>query len=210
MLTREPLTAKSFCDAFLASYSMVRARFADEKRWQEIFTTRAWNTIMLWQPTATYCPPQEIELSVLAETARRLGICYDNGEPLRIDAVFSTEKCWFPMLVAIEHENDWRGFESEIRKLLSVRSALKVGITYTGDTAKGQEFREKLAQTIEEDFAEESLIIGEDPKTEYLFLVGAESEKKEISCWYSLHFRADTGARNLRFVPAVKGSRTAA
>ena len=210
MFTQEPVTANNFCDAFLASYSMVRARFADDKRWQEIFTTRAWNTIMLWQPTATYYPPQEIELSVLAETAKKLGICYANGEPLRIDAVFSTEKCWFPILVAIEHENDWRGFESEIRKLLSIRSTLKVGITYTGDTPKGHQYREKLARTIEEDFAEVSLVIGEDPKTEYLFLVGAESEKQEISCWYSLHFRADTGPRNRRFEPTAQATRKAA
>jgi len=65
--------------------------------------------------------------SVLARTAEALSLYYYPGEPLRIDAVFSAKKRqWFPMSVAIEHENQPSGLASEIRKLLSVRVPLKV------------------------------------------------------------------------------------
>jgi len=194
------ITAEQFREAFLASYTKVRSCFSDRARWSEVF--RAWNTLMLWQPTATYHPPEEIELSILGETAKRLGVSYQNGEPLRIDAVFSAQRNdWFPMLVAVEHENDWRGFESEVRKLLSVRCPLKVGITYTGESPKGEQYRARIARIIEEDFAEISNLAEEGPQTEYLFLIGAESDDKEISCWYSLGFQARTGPDPRGFVP---------
>jgi hypothetical protein len=50
---------------------------------------------------------------------------------MNLDLVFyeeGTGGC--PLAVAIEHENDPRGFEDEMDKLFSVRSGLKVGITY--------------------------------------------------------------------------------
>jgi hypothetical protein len=112
---------------------------------------------------------------------------------MTFDAVFSApyrNNDPFPLRVVIENEAEWRTFECEIRKLLSVRCLLKVGITYT-DSARGNKHRDEIASWIHEDYKEIHLVIGEDPRTEYLFLVG-ESEKLEIS-WYSLQFQARNG-----------------
>lgn len=73
------------------------------------------------------------EDSVIRQTAQDLNLIAYRGEPLHIDAIFTTTKQWdwFPINVAIEHENDPRGFHGEINKLISVRSSLKIGITYS-------------------------------------------------------------------------------
>lgn len=200
------LTAKTFCDSFLKSYDKARAAFTND-RWIHAWRFE-WNALMLWQPTETFRPPPEIQKSVLAETAFELGLSYRNGEPLRLDAVFSSqqEQTWFPMLVAIEHENDCRGFESEVTKLLSVRCPLKVGITYTYTSSeRRQKYLEDIQQVIGEAFAKISSAVGEDQKTEYLFLVGAEvhEREKELS-WYALSFRGSEGPQNQIFQPATQ------
>ncbi len=165
-----------------------------------------WDDLVLSRPAETFRLPQEIKASVLASVAAQLGLWYPsskpNRQPMTFDAVFSgQEDGWFPMLVAIEDEKNWTGFGSEVKKLLSVRCPLKVGITYTGDSPEGQAYRDKIACDIREDFEEISLIRKEDPRIEYLFLVGAESDDNEISCWYSLDFRADVGPQGRTFQP---------
>jgi hypothetical protein len=67
-----------------------------------------------------------------------------------------------------------------------------------------------VADEIKEYFSKVKLLVHEDPTTEYLFLIGGESEEKEISCWYSLDFRAENGPRAQRFRPVGKAKRTAA
>ena len=205
MAVQSELTAKTFCDTFLKSYSKVRAAFTDEERWIQVWTTQ-WNALMVWQPTATFHPPQEIQRSVLADTAAELGLHYQNGEPLRLDAVFSGQQAWFPILAAIEHENNCSGFESEVTKLLSVRCLLKVGITYTyGSSERRQKSLEYIEQIIKENFVKISRAVGEDRRTEYLFLVGIEvpERPKELS-WYGLDFQACEGPQSRRFQSATR------
>ncbi len=188
-------TAKAFCERFLKSYSKLRAAFTDDERWREIWTYQ-WNEVMLWQPTTTFHPPQEIQRSVLAQTADELGLHYENGEPLRLDAVFSSDKkTWFPILVAVEHENNCRGFESEVTKLLSVRCSLKVGITYSyTSSAQRQQSLDDIQRIVKENFAKISNVVGEDQGTEYLFLVGTEvSERPRELSWFAIDFRASEG-----------------
>jgi len=148
------------------------------------------------------CPKPWIEESVLAKTAKRLGLRYHTREMLRLDAIFSLGAEWFPIIVAIEHENDYRGFVSEIIKLLSIRSPLKVGITYL----YSREGREQTAiahieKLIAENFRNIAKIAPENERSEYLFLVGAEnsSAPKQISRWYSLDFHACDDWQDKRF-----------
>jgi hypothetical protein len=212
MSNRSETTAKTFRAAFVASYAKARNSFAAKDRWNEMW--HKWNDLMLSRPDERSRLPREIKTSVLAEVADELGLCYPsehrNRQPMTLDATFSNHaknQDRFPIKVAIEHENDWTGFESEIRKLLSVRCPLKVGITYSDDSPKGREYRQRIADNIQEDFEAIRLVIGEAPATEYLFLVGAESDDNEISCWYSLDFRAGDGPQSRTFQPVESLSR---
>src|SRR5271154_820669 len=192
--------------AFLTSYWKVRGSFASDKRWKEMWG-RPWNGLMLARPGEAHLLPDEVKGSVLADAASRLGLRYPsergNRQPMTFDAVFSEpakEDDPFPIRVAIEHEKDWTGFDTEIKKLLYVRCPLKVGITYTGDSSKGEEYRSKIADWIQEDF--EEIELEEDSRTEYLFLAGAESDNFEVS-WYSLEFNAQAGPQKRDFQPAI-------
>jgi len=127
-----------------------------------------------------------------------LRLNYWERQPLTVDAVYSWQGAWFPISVAIEHENDWRGFESEIMKLLSLRCPLKVGITYADDSKLGV-CSEKLMKILRGDFGDARSRIGEDRATEYLILIGSNSADEDISCWYSLDFRAGDGPRGRTF-----------
>ncbi len=156
-------------------------------------------------------------MSVLADVAARLGLRYPSErgsrQPMTLDAIFvkpTKNRDPFPMRVAIEHEQDWTGFDCEVRKLLQVRCPLKVGITYSDESPQGKKYRDRVAKNIQDNFDEIRPVIAEAPQTEYLFLIGAESDDKEISCWYSLDFRARTGPRNRRFQPVGQIKRTAA
>jgi len=204
------LTAKTFCESFLRAHDKARAAFTKD-RWKEIWNSHRrelWNALMLWQPTPTFRPPEEIERSVLAETASDLGLEYGNGEPLRLDAVFVSkqQETWSPMLVAIEHENDCREFELEVRKLLSVRCQLKVGITYIfKSTAKRLRNPEYIRHIIGEEWAKISSVIGEDQKTEYLFLVGIEVPERQVELsWYAITFRGCEGTQKRTFEGATQ------
>lgn len=196
-------TAKAFRDAFIASYFNVCDRFT-EVEWVERWSPRQWNLVMLWPTTEDYNPPRQ---SVLAETAASLGLNYANGEPLRLDAVFSSQRenfpAWFPILVAIEHENNCYGFVSEVTKLLSVQCPLKVGITYTYSRAeKRLEKLEGVERTIWENFERISSVVHEGQGTQYLFLVGSEiSEMPRRVSWYFLEFLASDGPGNQTFQP---------
>jgi hypothetical protein len=208
-------SAKMFREAFLASYVKVRDSFARKERWNEMW--HRWNDLMLSRPDESSRLPREISASVVADVAGKLGLCYPseyrNRQPMTLDAALadqSDNQDRFPIKVAIEHENDWSGFDSEIKKLLSVRCPLKVGITYSDDSPKGREYRQEIAGYIKDDFDEISLIVREDPATEYLFLIGAESDDNEISCWYSLDFRAENGPGDQSFRPVGKTKRNAA
>jgi hypothetical protein len=48
MAPTNEVTARTFCEVFLAVYVKVHARFIDDTRWLEMFTTKAWNAVTLW------------------------------------------------------------------------------------------------------------------------------------------------------------------
>ena len=189
--------AARFRDAFLQSYGRCRIAFKTPRAWDEVWPR--WNELMMAQliSSAALMPAKR---SVLARTAHALGLSYWQGQPLTVDAVFSWKGAWFPISAAIEHENDWRGFEAEVMKLFSIRCPLKVGITYARDS-KIEACSKWLVSVLEGDFRDAVSRIGaEPPATEYLFLIGGESEDKDISCWYSLVFRAGDGPHGGTFV----------
>jgi hypothetical protein len=197
------IVASEFKNAFVGSYREQRAKCSDQQ-WEEIWT-KHWNGFMLWQRTEMWRPPIPDGKSVLALTAEKLRLGYNNGEPLKLDAVFcpaSNHHPWFPIVVAIEHENDARGFETEITKLLSVRCPLKVGITYTGNTEyRVESMKSKIRQMIEDRLSEVSGVLAEDPGTEYLFLAGTDGwhgEKYECH-WFGLQFSSAEGLRSSKF-----------
>lgn len=199
-------TARSFRDSFIASYLKVRAAFANQ--WNEPMPYRQWNELMLSRPTETARLPKEINASVLAEVAKRLSLCYPsnypNRQPMTFDAVFSEHserQDWFPIRVAIEHENNCIDFWSEICKLLSVRCPLKVGITYITGSRDHRSVLAKIEEAIRSNFALVAEIVGESPAAEYLFLVWGGLPDKPKEVWYALDFRASDGPARKTFQP---------
>ncbi len=197
MAPQGALTAKAFRDAFLLSYSKIRARFTAEE-WIEVWNR--WNGLMMKQTNATFLP--KIERPILSETAELLGLKYENSQPLRLDAVFSDNPPRdFPIKVAIEHENRCEPFWPEVERLLLVRCPLKVGITYLYSSLERRDnLLGKIKKTIDDSFAKISEVVSEAPDSEYLFLVGTEldSQPKEIF-WHSLDFRANDGSTATSF-----------
>ena len=92
---------------FLKAFEQMRERF-DNAQWQSIWTdTKDWSQVMIYDPEA-----------VARLIAPSLNLQCWVGEPFRLDVVVHNKNathCWFPMHVAIEHENDPRGFGDEIR-----------------------------------------------------------------------------------------------
>jgi hypothetical protein len=122
-MSREKIpTAAKFRDRFVQSYDEVRQAFRTTTEWS-LKGWPQWTGLMLAHPS-----------SVLAKAAQKLGLHYYDGEPLRLDAVFSADDgAWFPVVAAIEHENVRKDFvKSEVAKLLTIRCPLKVGITHVG------------------------------------------------------------------------------
>jgi len=194
--------AAAFKDAFLESYKESRAKCSDLE-WDEIWT-RHWNDFMLRRGAATWRPRAPDGRPVLALTAEKLGLAYSDGEPLRMDAVFCAQNNghpWFPMVVAIEHENDPQGFKTEIAKLLSVRCRLKVGITYTADRLdEAKRWNENIRRDLAGLFDRAKSVMKENGRTEYLFLAGTEGWQGKKECkWFVLEFFAHDGLRGKEF-----------
>jgi hypothetical protein len=177
-------SAANFRDVFEQCYEETRSNQSDH--WKGIWNdTFAWSRLMIYYSDA-----------VVRKVAPRLNLECAKGEPFRLDAVFHADGAhhWFPMCVAIEHENSPFTFYKEIRALLSVRCPLKVGVTYTlrsdirgrDSSSELADLRNKISNRIYTDIAG---FIKEDPDTEYLFLIGSEDEPYEIR-GYSVDFRA--------------------
>jgi len=126
-------SAKEFANFFIKSYQEVRQAVPDKQRWIELLTpSGVWTDVMLCHEN----PPSPVEKSVLKKTAEKAGLRYvqpqyvgfKKCEPLRLDAVFCKSENihhWFPIAVAIEHENSKDSFDDEVVKLLSVRCPLR-------------------------------------------------------------------------------------
>jgi hypothetical protein len=183
-------SATDFHTAFLKVFEQKRKRF-DDAQWQSNWTnTKDWSQLMIYDPEA-----------VVRLVAPNLNLRCWVGEPFRLDAVFHIEnaaRSWFPMRVAIEHENDPLGFGDEIQKLLSVRCPLKVGITYAliGDGSQS-DLQGGVEDEIRREFDEANALTREDGTTEYLFLLGCEVNR-ELQ-WRKLIFNAATGPKGHTF-----------
>jgi len=136
--------------------------------------------------------------AVLPTVAEQFGLQSEH-EFMRLDVVLY-KKGGCPLAVAIEHENDPRGFETELDKLFLVRSRLKVGITYAWNG--GQKFVK-----VKDDLGDRILkyckyyasnLPPEPPETEYLFLLGNEETQKSIS-WYYISFEVKRGLEKNSF-----------
>ncbi len=205
MIARMPTrpSAAEFISAFATSYSELRHAY-ERDEWCELWEQNLnvfWNWFMMWKSNR---PKTCRGPSVLEATASLLSLEYWEREPLKLDGAFYREDAQldydlpFPMLVAVEHENFDTDFRHEIRKLMSVRCPLKVGITYTWDNrsvlppALHERRREVLEQHVCTNYRRIASVIAEDPQTEYVFLVGSEEEEREWT-WYALTFSAGTG-----------------
>lgn len=169
--------AMSFARGFQAAYDEARALFLPDA-WKRLWVTD-WNRFVLWHGV----PPQS--KSLLEMTAERMGLDYWDREPFRVDAAFVPHgrqvigTLPLPLIVAIEHENAFRGFREEIAKLVHIRCPLKVGITYSllGSPSRDPDISSARSQ-IENWIAEVDKLVSarEDPANEYLYLLGVESE----------------------------------
>jgi hypothetical protein len=211
-MSRGP-TAKEFLSKFLEAYHEAWDGLSPQMREQVWTHFHDWNLFMLWRSGKR---PEGLEKSVLAGTAERLDLEYYEAEPLRFDGAFydkaqaGKHRFPFPILVAFEHENDHRGFDQEIVKLLSVRCPLKVGITYTLLDDAGANTPEKRKNAIEairrmviSDFNEISAVVKEDASSEYLFLVGAEERPRSLE-WYAMTFSSGQDPETVQFVPTQR------
>jgi hypothetical protein len=193
------ITADIFAKTFLHAYESTRSRFSDKSDWEQVFPSKPWTKVVLKGRDNTddrYARGTQI----LVQVAHDLGLYYADGEPLHLDAVFfSRQPSWAPIYAAIEHENNWRTFEREVQKLLSVRCRLKVGITYlyiARSTNLERALRILCEQRIKPHWDVCCDAVGqENGDSEYLFLVGTETRCKELD-WYFKAFRAKDGYKD--------------
>jgi hypothetical protein len=184
-----------FCNKFIEAYQECRAAF-DRDRWPEIWKWH-WNNFMLWNPESPQIKP------LLRIVAEKMNLKYWEHEPFRLDGAFILSDSKpignyvLPIIVAIEHENDLRTFIQEITKLAHIRSPLKVGITYTSAVPGpvSQQIiissQQRIKETVIEISNSLNKWISEDPKAEYVYILGVESQLLELD-WYALHFMAGT------------------
>ncbi|WP_139333961.1 MULTISPECIES: hypothetical protein [Acidiphilium] len=182
-MTPISLNAKNFFDIFVDKYKKNRELYSDID-WKELWEdTSNWSFFMI-----------DNHNSVIRQMAESFGLVCPQREPLRIDAIFTpTEKWdWFPISVAIEHENNYREFQREIKKLLSVKCGLKVGITYSIIENKKDNLENRLEfvkYKIEKSFfssfnnMDNKLLV---PHECYLFIIGCETSPRKIEWYYTV------------------------
>src|SRR6266571_3416465 len=191
------VTARDFVARFAEAYAECRGCFPDRDQWNLVWTTH-WNRFVLWNPVAPQTKP------LLRLVAEKLDLVWWDREPFRLDGAMVPAdhrvvgSCPLPLLVGVEHENDLRTFVQEILKLVHVICPLKVGITYlVAGTAPpssvavsdSQNQIRRLAQTA---LSDRNQHVREDPATEYLYLLGVESQMRECE-WSALTFTAAAG-----------------
>lgn len=206
--------ASDFGDAFTQAYEKARQRFTDQE-WSETWCADTRYEHPNWNDFMLYGEPNQPD-SVLTLTARLLSLQHWaidptrpwGAEPFHLDAVFVPQGAnhWFPVGVAIEHENETTGFRTELHRLLSVRAPLKVGITYAFGPNDGEEIAltnrhsQRVFNEIRSQFASINAVIGEDGASEYLFLLGWYVKPFQVQ-WRSLTFCAAIGPGGQTFAP---------
>lgn len=209
---RENLGAK-FLTEFLKAYSTSRDALGEVELQKRVYyPAKRWSSSehLAWTYFMLQTPPLEgMVKPVLHQTADELKL-KPRHEALKIDLVLYSEELAptpnkeipLPIIIAIEHECNRRTFRQEIKKLLSVRCLLKVGITYVGNEGfKTNEILSEIRSEVMSLRQQADGPIGEDPKAEYLFLVGVDVEKRPAP-WQAMQFKASTLASDLpHFTP---------
>lgn len=186
--------AEQFIQAFITAYKDAKTLFQGAE-WEQVWKFH-WNRFMLWNP------PSPQDRPVLLMTADRMGLMYWDREPFRVDAVFVRPdfrvigNLPVPIVIAIEHENDFQTFDQEIAKLSHIRCPLKVGITYSllSVPAKEQEIDNLLLQM--KNWLREinnRIEIEEAQDVEYLYLIGVEKPGLILE-WYAYSYTAGGGS----------------
>ena len=186
--------ATDFQRAFLDSYALFRSTYVELRNWHLL-----WEDTALWSDRMLYS-----EASVVRNTAKALGLRVHPGEPLRIDAVLSPQfsTSWFPIHVAVEHENAPLTLKNEIRALASIRAPLKVIITYAlCDYRRPDQIVRDLPGKIAAELLSINSLLCESVSTQYLFLIGRERPEREIQ-WWSMAFTSGESLEGREFSPA--------
>lgn len=144
---------------------------------------------------------------VMEEMAKSLGLLYCH-DYFYLDGIFYRKKLGYKNLdtelhfyaqnieVIIEHENDCRGIETEIYKLIPLFIApLKVIITYV-ETDRDIPKIEKIKNIVRERIKNDDLFSLHKNKVEILLIV--DFKKYNKICWWSSIFR------NGKFIPTGK------
>jgi hypothetical protein len=144
-----------------------------------------------------------------------MGLDYWEREPFKLDAAMlgtnwrriGTYPC--PIVVAIQHENHWQGFDEEIVNLLHIRSPLKVGITYVSVPKERGQAQKTIQANASEIWHRISKHVLEDSTTDYLFLLGVASEattsiESDLE-WFSLMFTAQQDPASRSWVALEQG-----
>ena len=188
------IAATDFQRAFLESYASFRATYVEIRDWHLL-----WEDTALWSDRMLYS-----ENSVIQNTAKALALRVHPGEPLRIDAALSPQcsTSWFPIHVAIEHENAPLTVKNEIRALASIRAPLKVIITYAlCDYRRPDQIVRDLPGKIAAELLTINSLLCESVSTQYLFLVGRERPEREIQ-WWSMAFTSGESLEGKEFSPS--------
>lgn len=123
--------------------------------------------------------------SVIKNIEGYIGLRCHKGEPLRLDAVFteSDEWGWFPISIAIEHENNPAGLHGEINKLISIDCELKVAVTYSLLGDKSMDWvKDKIEKYFFLSLSKTNFLSSRN--SEYLFIIGNElSESPQKLSW---------------------------
>ena len=166
--------AEGFLKAFIEKYN--EKHYENRLHWEEIWTdTCRWSYFMIQ--------------SVIKEI-NYLNLRCHKGEPLDLDTVFTTsqdEWDWFPISIALEHENNPIGVHGEIKKLISIDCPLKVMITYSLiEEKKIRWVKEKIRKSFFE--ALHRTEHSSSRNREYLFIIGKELDgrPRELSWEYAI------------------------
>jgi hypothetical protein len=209
-----PVGADQFLRKFLESYHECRRTFNSEQ-WNSVWGGPWWNGFMMWKTGQ----PEPLKKSVLVLTAEKLDLCYADGEPLTLDVVFHKSRGLdfrrphderFPPIVVLEHENNRVTVWREVQKLLSVRSPLKVLITYTQGAEppipleEGQRRLSQLRDLVREHWEHAATLTGREVGAEYLFIVGHEGQER-IMWWYAMSFGSAQSPSEVDFAQTYLG-----
>lgn len=182
---------EAFVAKFVENYENKKQKNNDHE-WKQIWeNTNIWSSFMLYDDN-----------SVVRKIAESFNLVCYRGEPLHVDAVFTRTKewDWFPITVALEHENNYKSLHGEIKKLISIRCDLKVVVTYSlieleNDNIEIGIHRLNNAKSIieikiKEAFAQIGNSLG-TPEESYLFIIGHETLPRNIE-WHYTIIRPDT------------------